>query len=195
MIQLQGLDTRHLYLGLLALVIAERLLELRLARRNLRWAQARGGVEVGRGHYPWMVLLHTLFLVGCAVEPFWPGRPFVPALALPMLLLLVATMALRYWAVRTLGVRWTTRVVVVPGLAPVAAGPYRFLRHPNYLAVILEGIALPLIHTAWITALVFTAANAVLLSVRIRTEEAALERHGDYGRHLGDRPRLVPGAR
>lgn len=195
MLELWGFDTRVLYLLLLALVIGERLVELGLARRNLRWALAHGGVEAGRGHYPWMVLLHTLFLAGCAVEPWWPGRPFLPALGIPMLLLLLATMGLRYWAVRTLGERWTTRIVVVPGLKPVTGGPYRHLRHPNYLAVILEGFALPLIHTAWLTAVIFTAANAVLLTVRIRAEEAALERHGGYDEVLGDRPRLLPGVR
>jgi methyltransferase len=86
----------------------------------------------------------------------------------------VASQALRWWCIATLGRRWNTRVIVVPGLAPVTSGPYRFLAHPNYVAVVVEGIALPLVHEAWLTALVFTGANAALLTVRIRAENAAL---------------------
>ncbi|HSK74829.1 MAG TPA: isoprenylcysteine carboxylmethyltransferase family protein, partial [Thermoanaerobaculia bacterium] len=91
--------------------------------------------------------------------------------------------------------RWTTRIVVLPGVAPVTGGPYRFLRHPNYLAVILEILALPLVHTAWITALVFSLANALLLRVRIRAEEEGLARLSDYEAAFSGRPRLVPGGR
>lgn len=190
-----GLDSRVLYVVLLALVVVERLFELRLSQHNLDWARERGGVERGGGHFPVMVGLHTLFLVACPLEVWLLDRPLIPALALAMGALLVATMGLRYWAVRTLGRRWTTRVVVVPGLPAVTGGPYRFLRHPNYLAVVLEGIALPLIHTAYLTAALFTVANAALLAVRIPTEEAALAATGDYAEKLGERPRLVPGAR
>jgi methyltransferase len=92
-----------------------------------------------------------------------------------MLALVLAGQALRWWCIATLGPRWNTRVIVVPGLAPVTAGPYRWLRHPNYLAVVVEGAALPLVHTAWVAALLFTVLNAVLLSVRIRVEDQALE--------------------
>ena len=88
--------------------------------------------------------------------------------------LVIASQALRWWCIGTLGRRWNTRVIVVPGLAPVTSGPYRLLRHPNYVAVVVEGVALPLVHAAWITAVVFTVLNAGLLAVRIRTENAAL---------------------
>ena len=91
-----------------------------------------------------------------------------------MLVLVVASQALRWWCITTLGPRWNTRVIVVPGLSPVRSGPYRMLRHPNYVAVVVEGVALPLVHAAWITALVFTVLNAALLTARIRTEDAAL---------------------
>ena len=102
-------------------------------------------------------------------------RPDVPAaLAWSMTGLVVASQALRWWCIATLGRRWNTRVIVVPGLAPVRTGPYRVLRHPNYVAVVIEGIALPLVHAAWVTAALFTVANASLLRVRIRAEEAAL---------------------
>lgn len=164
----------HLYWILLALVALERLAELRVSRRNAAWSLARGGVERGAEHYPVMVVLHTGLLVGCAVEPWLLGRVFVPALGWPMLALAVGCQALRWWVIRTLGPRWNTRVIIVPGLPRIDGGPFRWLRHPNYLAVVTEGFALPLIHTAWITALVFSACNAVLLAVRIRVEERAL---------------------
>jgi methyltransferase len=91
-----------------------------------------------------------------------------------MLALVVASQALRWWCIATLGRRWNTRVIVVPGMPPVRSGPYQFLRHPNYVAVVVEGVALPLVHAAWITAVVFTVLNAALLAVRIRVEDAAL---------------------
>ena len=161
------------YLILLGAVGVERVVELVLAQRHRAWSLARGGREVGAGHYPVMVVLHTGLLLGCLVE-VRSGRPFVPALGWPMLVLVIAAQALRWWCIATLGRRWTTRVVVLPGVPPVAAGPYRRWRHPNYLAVVVEGVALPLVHTAWITAVVFTVANAFLLRHRIRVENAAL---------------------
>ena len=121
-----------------------------------------------------MVALHSGLLVAMLVEA-WVRRPDVaPALAWSMLGLVLASQALRWWCIATLGRRWNTRVIVVPGLAPVASGPYRLLPHPNYVAVVVEGFALPLVHAAWLTALVFTCANAALLVVRVRVEDAAL---------------------
>ena len=152
----------------------ERLAELVVSKRNAAWSMERGGVETGFGHYPFMVVLHTGLLVGALVEA-WTRRPDVPGvLAWSMLAVVVLSQALRWWCIATLGRRWNTRVIVVPGLPPVTGGPYRFFSHPNYVAVVLEGIALPLVHAAWITAVVFTVLNAALLIVRIRVEEAAL---------------------
>src|SRR5918912_1031118 len=162
------------YTLLVVLVAAIRLVELSVARRNLRWARERGGVESGAGHYPVMVALHTALLVGCVAEVWIGDRPFVPALGWPMLALLVAAHALRWWCIRTLGPQWNTRVVRVPDLPLVTAGPYRWLNHPNYVAVVVEGFALPLVHTAWITAVIFTVLNAGLLTVRLRCETRAL---------------------
>ncbi|WP_322871863.1 isoprenylcysteine carboxyl methyltransferase family protein [Streptomyces goshikiensis] len=163
-----------LYLLLLGLVAAERIAELAVARRNARWSLARGAREYGRGHYPAMVALHTALLVGCAVEPWAAGRPFVPMLGWSALALAALAQGLRWWCITTLGPRWNTRVLVVPGLPLVAGGPYRLLRHPNYVAVVVEGAALPLVHSAWLTAAAFTALNAALLTVRIRCEDTAL---------------------
>jgi len=162
------------YLILVLAVGVERLAELRVARRNAQWSHERGGREYGGGHYPAMVALHTALLAGCLIEVVLAHRGFVPALGWPMLVVVVAAQALRWWCIRTLGPQWNTRILVVPGLPLITAGPYRWLRHPNYVAVIAEGIALPLVHSAWITATVFTAANAILLTARIRTEDAAL---------------------
>jgi methyltransferase len=159
---------------LVALVGVERLAELVVSVRNAAWSRERGGVETGSGHYPFMVVLHTGLLVGALVEA-WVRQPDVPAwLAWSMTLVVLASQALRWWCIATLGRRWNTRVIVVPGMPPVDRGPYRWLRHPNYVAVVVEGAALPLVHAAWITALVFTVLNAGLLAVRIRVEEQAL---------------------
>ncbi|MFJ5890904.1 isoprenylcysteine carboxyl methyltransferase family protein [Streptomyces californicus] len=162
------------YTLLVLAVAAERLAELVVARRNTRWSRARGGVEAGSGHYPAMVALHTVLLVGCLAETGFADRPFPPVLGWAMVAVVLAAQGLRWWCVRTLGPRWNTRVIVVPGLPRITGGPYRWLSHPNYVAVAAEGIALPLAHGAWLTALVFTALNAALLTVRIRCEDGAL---------------------
>ena len=180
------------YCALLALVAAERLFELRLSRRNAALAFARGGIELGREHFAAMRALHALFLVACAGEVIALERGFDPRLGLPMLALAIAAQALRYWAIATLGPRWNVRVIVTPGDPVVTGGPYRFVRHPNYAAVVLEGLAIPGIHGAWLTAIVFSALNAWLLRVRIGVEERALAEHCEGEARLGDRPRLVP---
>jgi methyltransferase len=162
------------YVLLIAAVACERLAELVVSKRHAAWSFERGGVETGRGHYPFMVVLHTGLLVGCLVEVLWSDPPFIAWLGWPMLALVAASQALRWWCITTLGPRWNTRVIVVPGLPLVTGGPYRWFRHPNYVAVVVEGFALPLVHTAWVTALVFTVLNIPLLAVRLRDEERAL---------------------
>ena len=153
---------------------AERIAELIVSTRNAKWSFARGGVEFGKGHFPPMVALHTGLLLACLAEVWFADRPFLPWLGWPMLVLVLASQALRWWCIATLGRRWNTRVIVVRDLPLVTGGPYRWLKHPNYVAVVVEGFALPLVHTAWITALVFTVLNAWLLVVRIRCENRAL---------------------
>lgn len=163
-----------LFTALVAAVGLERLAEMVVSKRHAAWAFARGGVESGRGHFPVMVLLHTALLVGAVVEVVAADRPFIPLLGWPMLVLVLLAQGLRWWCISTLGPQWNTRVIVVPGAALVAAGPYRLMRHPNYVAVVVEGFALPLVHTAWVTAVAFSVLNLLLLSVRIRVEEQAL---------------------
>jgi methyltransferase len=163
-----------LYTVLVAAFGVERLAELVVAKRNLAWSLARGGKETGFSHYPFMVVLHTGLLVGCVLEVWLGDRSFLPALGWPMLVLVLASQALRWWCIRTLGPQWNTRIIVVPGLGRVTGGPYRFFSHPNYVAVVVEGFALPLVHTAWLTAVAFSVLNAALLTVRIRAENSAL---------------------
>lgn len=162
------------YALLIVGVALERLAELVVSKRNLAWSRAHGGGEFGKSHYPVMVVLHTGLLAGCLVEATALHRPFIPVLGSLMLAIVLAAQGLRWWCVATLGRQWNTRVVVVPGAARVASGPYRFLSHPNYVAVVAEGAALPLVHTAWVTALVFSVLNAALLRTRIQVEDAAL---------------------
>ena len=182
-----GFDTRWLYVFLILLIIGERLFELRLASHNTAWARRQGAVEFGEDHYPWMVALHAWFLLACPLEVWALSRPFSPLLAGGMLSALVGAILLRFWVIDTLDKRWTTRVICIPGLPAISSGPYRYLRHPNYLAVMVETLALPLIHSAWLTAVVFGVANGLLLRLRVRTEEAALRKHSNWASIFEDR--------
>ncbi len=170
------MSSEALFTVLVLAVGLERVAELAVSQRNAAWSLAQGGVESGRGHYPFMVVLHTGLLGGALVE-VWMRRPdAVPVLAWAMLALVAISQGLRWWCIATLGRQWNTRVIVVPGAARVTGGPYRWIPHPNYVAVVVEGLALPLVHSAWATAIVFTALNGSLLATRIRAEDAALAR-------------------
>jgi methyltransferase len=155
------------------LVAAQRLFELRLARRNERLACARGAVERGKGHYPLIVGLHSLWLVSTLVEGLLRG-PVFPVYWPAALALFLLVQPLRYWAILSLGESWNTKILVVPGAKPVRSGPYRYLNHPNYVVVVVEILTFPLIFGAWLTALVFTLLNAAVLRVRIMEENRAL---------------------
>ena len=171
-------DTRIGFTLVFAAVAVARLVELGVSRRNVQRLLARGGVETGKSHYPWMVTLHAAFLIGCPLEVWLLERPWIPALAGPMAMLAVGAMALRCWVMATLGERWCTRVVCLPGEPWLGGGPYRFVRHPNYAAVVVEMAALPLLHTAWLSALFFSLTNFLVLRRRMRVEEEALTRLG-----------------
>jgi methyltransferase len=162
------------YVVLIIAVAAERVVELIVSKRNWAWSRKQGGAEFGAGHYPVMVALHSALLVGCLLEALALHRPFIAALGWPMLAVVIAAQCLRWWCITTLGPQWNTRVIIVPGASRVTSGPYRLLSHPNYVAVVAEGIALPLVHTAWITALTFTVLNAALLRTRLTVENNAL---------------------
>jgi methyltransferase len=169
-----GVDSRIAFTLLIVIIAIQRVWELGVSTRHLRALKARGAIEMGTGHYPWMVALHTAFLISCVAEVWLLDRPWRPVLAVFAVLILGVALGLRWWTLATLGERWTTRVLVVPGEDLVTDGPYRWLRHPNYLIVVMEIGAIPMVHGCWLTAVVFTLANLVLLRERTRVEEAAL---------------------
>ena len=154
---------------LLGYVVFARFAELLLARRNTRRLLAMGGYEVGRSHYPLIVVTHVAWILALALLVPTETPPTAHFL-IPFILVQI----IRYWVIHSLGARWTTRVIVVPGAALVTRGPYRWLRHPNYLVVFAEMAMLPLVFGVWEIALGFSSVNAVIPSYRIRIEEAAL---------------------
>ncbi len=170
-----SLSAVYLIVGV-CLVALQRMMELVYSRRNERRLRARGAVERGAGHYPLMVGLHVLWLVSTLVEGLLRGPEIPVWWPLPLAAFLLVQ-PLRYWAIVSLGTNWNTRVLVVPGMKPVKAGPYRYLSHPNYVVVAVEILAFPLIFGAWLTAVFFSLLNAALLFVRIRTEDRALREH------------------
>ena len=155
------------------LVGLQRLLELALSRRNERLLRARGAVERGREHYPLIVVLHALWLLSTLTEGILRGPELSVLWPIPLMLFLLVQ-PLRYWAIFTLGEYWNTRILIVPGTKLVRRGPYRYLKHPNYVVVAVEILTFPLIFGAWITALAFSILNAALLYVRISEENRAL---------------------
>jgi methyltransferase len=162
------------YFCFVGAVGVERIVELVVARRNAAWSIGQGGKEFGQGHYPVMVGMHTLLLIACVTEVGALHRPFIPWLGWPMVAIVLLSTIVRWRCVTVLGKRWNPRLIVIPGAALVTGGPYRWLRHPNYAAVAAEVAALPLVHTAWLTAIAFSIANALVLTVRIRAENAVL---------------------
>ncbi|HVM39093.1 MAG TPA: isoprenylcysteine carboxylmethyltransferase family protein [Sphingomicrobium sp.] len=155
-------------IAILAFVTFQRVAELALARSNTRALLAAGGREHGAGHYPLIVAVHAAWLASLWLLA--PGRP----VHLPMLGLFMLLQAGRVWVIRTLGPRWTTRIIVLPAAPRVTTGPFRFLSHPNYLVVVGEIAVLPLVFGLWQVALLFSLLNAAVLAIRIRAEERAL---------------------
>ncbi len=180
------------YLLLLVAVALGRLAELGVSRRNQRRLAAQGVVKVPEPHFPWMVVLHAGVLVAAGSEVVLLHRPLLPALALAMGLLFVLANALRWWVITTLAGHWNVQVMASTQLGVVISGPYRWIRHPNYVAVTLELIALPLVHTAWLTAIIGSVANAWLLRRRLAVEEAVLLADPTYRATMGSKPRFLP---
>lgn len=173
------------------LIILQRFVELNIAKRNYMWATSQGGLEFGREHYKWMVLLHTSFFVALVLE-YILFQPILPSWwMLPMIVFILAQ-GLRIWAIQSLGAYWNTRIVIIPGTVLEIRGPYRWIRHPNYLAVILEIATIPLIFGLYITASLFTLLNALVLIQRIRIEEQELLQHTSYIDEMKNTPRLIP---
>jgi len=180
------------FLLLVGAVGACRLVELRLSRRHQR-ALAAGGAEViAEPVFPAMVALHTGILAAAVIETLLLGRPFVVELAVPAVALVMLANALRFWVIATLGVHWNVRVVPSMPLGVVTSGPYRFVRHPNYVAVFVELVALPLVHGAYLTAIAGAALHVVVLHRRIHLEESMLMADAGYRAAFADKPRFVP---
>ncbi|RME55659.1 MAG: hypothetical protein D6795_02740 [Deltaproteobacteria bacterium] len=177
--------SRVCFLGIVVLLAIQRLVELRVSRRNEARILAMGGREHAGGHFVVMKLIHLLWLIAMPLEVFLLDRPFRWSLFAVALPLLIVGQGLRYAAIRTLGWRWSVRIMTIPGLPPVTGGIYRYIRHPNYLGVVLELLAVPLLHGAWLTATLFSIANGLLLRIRIREEEKSLTHDNDYSAFFG----------
>ncbi len=185
-------STRAAYLVLLALVGLGRLIELRISRRHQRRLAARGVAKKAEPHFRWMVLLHAGVLVGAGTEVLALRRPFLPVLAGVMAGLFVLANVLRWWVMRAMGEHWNVQVMASTRLGVVTRGPFRWIRHPNYLAVFVELITLPLIHTAWLTALVGGLLNCWVLRRRLEVEEPALLADPAYRAVMATKPRFLP---
>lgn len=177
--------------ALVAFVIVQRLIELVIAKRNARRIIGLGGYEAGAEHYPLLLLLHTGFFVSLITETLWRGNAGLTPHLLPLGLFLLMQ-GMRIWCLASLGPFWNTRILILPGSSPVVRGPYRFLRHPNYVVVAVELLTLPLAFGAWTTAILFSMLNALVLRVRIRVEEEALAEATGYAEEMGLRARFLP---
>src|ERR1700747_2678375 len=181
------------FLILLLLVAALRLVELRISRRHQQEMITRGAAKVDEPRFRWMVLLHTAVLVGAALEVVFLRRPLLPVLAASMFVIFLAANAVRWWVIRTLGDHWNVQIMDSTRLGVITNGPFRFVRHPNYAAVFAEMFALPLIHTAWITAIVGSLAHIAVLSMRLSTEERVLLANPEYRATMANKARFLPG--
>jgi len=182
-----------LFLALLLAVAALRIFELRISKRHQQRMTSRGAAKVKDPYFRWMAMFHTLVLIGAAAEVVFLRRPLLPALAASMVVLFLAANLVRWWVIRTLGEHWNVQVVDSTKLGFVASGPFRYVRHPNYAAVFVEMIALPLIHAAWITALAGAVAHIIVLSLRLSVEDPVLLSNPDYAATMGSKPRFLPG--
>ena len=180
------------YLALLGLVGLERLVELRISRRNQLKLEKLGVRKITEPHFRWMVFVHASVLACAAAEVLLLRRPLIPSLAIAMAALFVFTNALRWWVIRTLAGHWNVEVMASSRVGVVTSGPYRWVRHPNYVAVVIELFALPMMHTAWLTALAGTLANLEILRRRLRVEDGVLMADPAYRSAMGAKPRFVP---
>jgi methyltransferase len=180
------------FLGLLIAVGLLRGVEVVISRPNQQRLEAQGIARANEPHFHWMVMLHAAVLAGAALEVLLLNRPFIPVLAILMGTLFLLANGLRWWVIRTLGTHWNIQIMDSLSLGVITSGPFRFVRHPNYAAVFVELMALPLIHTVWLTALVGSAGHAWVLWRRLAVEEAVLLRNGDYRATVAHRPRFVP---
>ncbi len=168
-----------LFIVVISIVMIQRLIELIVASKNEKWMRSQGAFEVGADHYPVMVLMHTGFFVTLLLEVTALDRPLSPIWLVLLTIFLIAQV-MRIWCLISLGKYWNTKILVLPGADVVKKGPYRWIRHPNYLIVTVELLTLPLLFGAYFTAILFTVLNLWMLSVRIPAEENALKEVTNY---------------
>jgi methyltransferase len=184
--------SQWIFTGVVVLLGMQRLVELIISRRNEKRILAQGGQEHSPEHFPTMKVLHSSWLIAAPLEVFGLGRPYISWLSGIAIIALAAGQILRYSAIAALGHNWTVKIMTIPGSAPVDKCVYRYIRHPNYLGVILEIAAVPLLHSAFITAIVYSILNLLLLRVRIQAEERALQETGPYTSLFRNKPRFLP---
>jgi methyltransferase len=180
------------YISLLVLVGIGRLAELVISRRNQRRLEKQGARKIPEPHFRFMVLVHACVLIGAGAEVLFLHRPLIPALAIPMAALFVLSNALRWWVIRVLAGRWNVEVMDASQAGVVSSGPYRWVRHPNYIGVVAEVFSLPMIHTAWITAIAGTLGYLEILRRRLRVEDGVLLADPAYRLAMGGKPRFFP---
>ena len=184
--------SRIAYVALLAAVGAGRILELWISRRNQQRLVAKGAAPLSEPNYPWMVGVHTVVLISAGLEVLLLNRPFIPALAISMSILFILANALRWWVIRILGDHWNVHLVDSTRLGVVTTGPYRWVRHPNYLGVFVELVSLCLIHTAWMTSIFAGVGYGLVLRSRLILEDRALMADPTYRAAMGNKPKFLP---
>jgi len=184
--------SRLAYILLLIVVGAGRVIELGVSRRNQKRLIAEGASRVSEPRFQWMVIVHAAVLVGAGLEVIFLRRPLIPAFAISMGILFFLSNALRWWVIHTLRSHWNVQIMNSAPLGVVSEGPYRWVRHPNYVAVFVELIALPLIYTAWISALVAAIGNGWVLHSRLAVEDRMLLSDSSYRAAMGNKPRFLP---
>ena len=181
------------YLGLLVVVALLRFYELLISKRHQREMLHHGASKVNDPRFRWMVLVHIGVLAGAAAEVVSLRRPFYPTFAAICFVIFLGANVVRWWVIRTLGEHWNVQVMNSTGMGVITTGPFRYVRHPNYAAVFVEMLVLPLIHCAWITAIAGSLAHIVVLSQRLATEERVLFSDARYREAMAGKPRFLPG--
>jgi methyltransferase len=184
--------TRYLFLGIVILVFLQRLLELRISHNHVKYILGQGGRLIGENLLPFVKVLQLTWFLAMIAEVWYFERPFYPFLAFLGVSGVILGQILRFLSMRSLEWRWTLPIAVIPNLPAVNTGIYRYLRHPNWLGVLLEMASLPLIHSAYLTAIVFSLINGLIMSRRVQQEELALEENNQYLAQMQNTPRFIP---
>lgn len=180
-----------MFITFIAFLIVQRIAELLHAKRNEQWMKARGAFEVGKNHYKFIVLMHSLFFLSLIIEVILFEKG-ISAYFSFFLVLFILTQIARVWTIRSLGKYWNTKIIILPNKIAVSKGPYNYVRHPNYVIVVVEILVIPLLFNAFFTALVFSILNMIALTIRISAEERALMSRTNYRDVQKSKPRFIP---